>query len=218
MRPVRFLAGLISVSFLFACGEAPQKDVIVLVDHEEAGVLSSSLTEGSAEAVGLLNFLNDESTGFDTLDIEARLDKRSAAGLIHHRNGPDGVVGTWDDNRFDSVEEVDAVKWVGAGAINRMIGFAFENGWIPADDDLLGVYDGVTFTVDQADAVLNLVNHISLDELDAYLNRRAANNIILARPLVSLEALAAVRYVGGHALGTLKGVVGKSPAAVVQQD
>ena len=99
-----------------------------------------------------------------------------------------------------------------------MIGFAFENGWIPAEDDLLGVYDGVTFTVDQADAVLNLVNHISLDELDAYLNRRAANNIILARPLVSLEALAAVRYVGGHALGTLKGVVGKSPAAVVQQD
>jgi hypothetical protein len=217
MRPVRFIAGLILLSLLVACGEETNRDVVVILDLEEAGVLSSSLTEGSTEAVGLLNFLNDEATVYETLDIDAKLDRRSAAGLIHHRNGPDGRYGTWDDDKFDSVEEVDAVKWVGARTIDRIVGFALDNGWIPFEDDVLGIYDGVTFTVNQAEAVLYTVNEMTFEELDSFLNRRAAANIVDARPIASLEALAAVRYVGRAALDTLKKTTAK-PANIVQQD
>ena len=196
---------IIVLSTLFtltACGQVEELERVG--DNEPAGVMSSSLVEGSPAAVGLLNFLNDESTDFIVLDIDAKLDRRSASGLIHHRNGPDGQYGTWDDDRFDSVAEVDAIKWIGPRTLARLENYASEHGWVPAGDDTLAIIEGTPFTVWEAEVVVQLANFSSFGELDAFLNRRAAANIVAQRPFTSVEEIADVRYVGPTALKALR--------------
>lgn len=211
MRSVLGVCACVLVLVLAGCGDIQEEGITVVFDDEAAGTISHSLTDGSPDAVGLLAFLNDEETGFETLDIAARLDKRSALGLIHHRNGPDGQFGTWDDNRFDSIDEVDAVKWVGAKTILRLLAYAGDLGYVPQQDDLLGVYDRVAFTVSQADDVINFANEVSFEGLDAILNVRAARSIVAGRPFASLSELSAARYVGRRALSDLKAAAVKSP-------
>jgi V8-like Glu-specific endopeptidase len=68
------------------------------------------------------------------------------------------------------------------------------------------VVEGVSFTAAEAAAVLALANAAPLETLDdeVGLDSRAAANIVAARPLVDLQALAAVPYVGASALEKLK--------------
>ena len=174
------------------------------------------IVTGTPDGVGVLRLLNDPLTDLERLDIEADLDKRSARGLMHHRNGPDGVLGTWDDALFGSIEEVDAVKWVGEGALLRLLAFADKHGYVPIGEELLGIYDGVAFSVAEAYALLDLVNVASLSELDyeLSLNARAAKAIVVARPFATLADLAATRYVGRSTLARL-GVAVPSDAPVV---
>ena len=185
---MRSLCGVVAALclFLVACGDVSDEGITVVFDDEPAGELSHGLTNGSADAVGLLAFLNDAQTTFEVLDIDARLDKRSALGLIHHRNGPDGVLGTWDDDLFQSVEEVDSVKWVGGRTIARILSFALDSGFVPQENDILGVYDNVSFTVNEADDVLSFANAVSFEGLDQFLNARAARSIVSGRPFASL--------------------------------
>ncbi len=78
--------------------------------------------------------------------------------------------------------------------------------WVPGGADLLGVYDGVSFTVEEADATLELVNSVSAEVLDddLALNSRAVESIMRARPLETVDSLSRLYYVGGSALRTLK--------------
>lgn len=69
-----------------------------------------------------------------------------------------------------------------------------------------GTWEGVSFTAAQVSSILNMVNTASLTELDvnAALNKTAAQNIVNARPITSMDQLAAVYYVGGSAMQALK--------------
>ena len=209
MRSVYCVFACVLALGFTACGDMNEEGVTVVFDNELAGTVSHNLVEGSPDAVGILNFLNSSETNFEVLDIDARLDKRSAKGLIHHRNGPDGILGTWDDSLFESVEEVDAIKWVGTKTIQRILGYAAELGFVPVAGDLLGVYDNVSFSVRDAGDVLDLANNVSYEGLDLFLNRRAARSIVADRPFASIEALAAARYVGRSALESLKAEAAK---------
>src|SRR5262245_52961309 len=73
------------------------------------------------DEVALLRMLNDRNTELATLDQQAALDARAAKNLIAHRDGPDGLSGSGDDNLFDSAAEVDAVPYVGPTAMEKMI-------------------------------------------------------------------------------------------------
>ena len=66
---------------------------------------------------GVLGPLCEQLT---VLDDDVALNARAARGLIEHRDGPDGDFGTSDDDPFDSLEEVDAVLWVGPVAIRKL--------------------------------------------------------------------------------------------------
>ena len=195
---------LCMVAGALGCGDVQEEAAIDVLDNDGRNVISVSLLDGSPHAVGILTWLNDESTDVWSLDIEARLDRRAARFIIHHRNGPDGRYGTWDDNPFDTIEEVDAVKWVGPKTMQRLNEYATTMGWVPENDDLLGVYDRVAFTVVDSRAVLELVNAESVKALDAILHRRAAQNIVAERPIRSIKQLARIAYVGTDALLTLK--------------
>jgi hypothetical protein len=162
--------------------------------------------EGSPSAVGLLDFLNDGTTTLSILDYSVGLDSRAAENLIHHRDGADRLFGTADDDLFDCVAEVDEVWWVGPATLDTLIAYVDGDGWIPEGDDLLGIYDNVPFTVNEADATIAWTNEAPEDVLDVDLDldRRAVDSIIEARPLTSVLQLSELYYVGEATLNVLK--------------
>ncbi|WP_341504140.1 phospholipase D-like domain-containing protein [Gallaecimonas sp. GXIMD4217] len=69
-----------------------------------------------------------------------------------------------------------------------------------------GTWEGVTFTGAQVQATLELANTASQATLDdaVALDSRAAGNIVAARPIADMDALAAIGYVGSSALTKLR--------------
>lgn len=160
----------------------------------------------SPEAFGVVALLNDAGTTRDLLDHGVNLDLRAARSLIVHRDGPDGVFGTQDDDLFDDIAEVDAQYYVGNAALVRLLGWAKKNGWIPAGGDVVGQWEGVSFTSDEVLATLELANTASEVVLDdeLHLDRRAAASIVAGRPFSHMNGLAAAKFVGQAALHTLR--------------
>jgi len=199
----------LSVSFLAGCSANPTSDTrsdADLADDLQEDTTARSAWDGTPEGIGSLDLLNDEFTTDELLDIDVALDRRAAGNLIAHRDGGDHTWGTSDDDLFNSMEEVDAVRWVGPSAIGKIVDYADAMGWVPSGDDVLGTWDGVTFTVDEADLTIELVNSASAQVLDddIPLDRRAVNSILDARPLDSVAELAGLYFVGNTALERLK--------------
>ena len=179
----------------------------VEVGSDEQYQTSESLVvEGSPEAVGTLRLLNDANTTFDVLDKDVPLDRRAAKNLIAHRNGPDGVFSSSDDNLFDDLAEVTSVPQVGRKRLAKIAAFATKSGFTPSGTDLLGHFDGVSFSVAEAQAVLDFVNEASFTTLDVEveLDRRAATSIVADRPFFSVLQLSESYFVGSGALTKLK--------------
>jgi hypothetical protein len=167
---------------------------------------SNAVVEGTPEALGLLGFLNAAETSFELLDDDVPLERRAAENLIAHRDGLDGVFGTTDDDLFDDVAEVDGVKYVGPATLDLLITYATAQGYVPQGADVLGVYDGVAFTVDEAETTLALANTATAAELDddVGLDSRAVDSIVEARKIVSMPVLAELYFVGQSALLKLR--------------
>ena len=195
------LAGLLT-----ACVDGPVDGPASGDDADLLGTASLAIEDGTPEAIGLLALLNDPSTTLTVLDDDARLDARAAKNLLHHRDGFDRSPGTFDDNLFDDIAEVDAVRYVGKSAMARLLDFAISKGWVPQGDDQLGRWDGVSFTVTEAQRTLAYVNLASHDLIDHDLgmDRRTADSIVAAQPIASIEELAGLYYVGKTALTRFK--------------
>lgn len=168
--------------------------------------LVGSIAEGSTDAMGLLKLANAANTTVTLLDKTCRLDSRAAKGIVAHRDGPDGKGGTADDNPFDTIAELDAVPYVGTAALDAMLTYARAHGFVTGDATTLGTYDGVLFTVDEGARTLALANEAAATFLDddLGLDARAVKNIVGARPIASVAALAKLGYVGTSALKALK--------------
>ena len=173
-----------------------------LVEAEPA----RSTWEGTPEGVGLIEFINDEATTMYVLDKTVSIDRRAAGNIVAHRDGGDRLWGTTDDDVFNTVDEIDAVRFVGPRTLDRMVVFAAQTGWVPGAEDILGVYDGVSFSVAEADATIKIVNSLSQEELDdsLRLHARAAESIALAQPIATIDELSRLYYVGHSALTILK--------------
>ena len=83
------------------------------------------------EVDSVIAFVNSPETTIDLLDADVGLDSRAAVNIIAHRDGADGVYPSADDNRFDSLEELDRVAFVGESALRKLRDFAVANS--PAD-------------------------------------------------------------------------------------
>jgi Proprotein convertase P-domain len=185
-----------------------------VASSDSLGTSTGAITEGTPDAYGIVKLLNDPSTTFSVLDDLVPLDKRAATNLIAHRDGADGVRGTTDDDRFDTVAEVDAVPYVGDSALDHLRAYAAAHGYTPSGGDLLGTYDNVAFTVDEANATLALVNDADAAELDdtVGLDARAVSSIVAARPIGSVLALSGLYYVGHAAMLKLRDYPGTAGA------
>lgn len=172
------------------------------VADEESFATQHPVAEGSKEALALVAFLNDAGTGDAQLKAAGIKTSAPRAATLAHRSGADGVAGTNDDDAFDDVAEFDAVKGIGPATISAVAGYAIANGYGPTN----GLYLGVYFTEKQVTRTLELVNSASLGELDvdAFLDKRAAENIVAARPIAGMSQLTAVSRVKASALRLLR--------------
>jgi len=162
---------------------------------------SQVVIEGSPEATGILRFLNGPDASFELLDIDVGLDVRAARNITDHVRGADGILGSADDDLLDTLAELDDIKYVGPSAIDKLYAYVDSIGGIP---EL--VVEGVLLTPAEVEAIMTVANGASQSQLDddAALDSRAAANIVAARPLADIDALAAVPWVGGSAIGKLR--------------
>lgn len=168
---------------------------------DDLGAHEGAVADGSAEAIGVLRFLNSPAADVATLDVAAALDVRAARNIVAHVRGPDGLLGTGDDDLLDSIAELDAIPQVGPATIARLVAYVDSIGGIPT----LHV-EGVHLTAAEAAAIVAAANGATLTELDvdAALDVRAARNLVDRRPHADLHAVAAVAYVGTSALEKLR--------------
>jgi DNA uptake protein ComE-like DNA-binding protein len=159
------------------------------------------ITLSPVEVDAVLAFLNDPATDLGMLDDELGLESRAAAEIIAHRNGADGIYPSADDHRFDTLEELDAVKFVGNTAMSMLREYVADH---PAPSGSL--VEGVEFTAQENAAVLWGVNSATLEELDitVALSSRAAESLIENGPFDTMDELAAAPYVGSSTLLQLR--------------
>jgi DNA uptake protein ComE-like DNA-binding protein len=173
-----------------ACADATDA-----IDSTERATLSP------IEIDAVLDFVNDAGTDAALLDAEVGMESRAAAGIIATRNGNDGIYPSADDHRFDTLEELDAVKFVGTTAMASLRDYVTDH---PAPSGAL--VEGVEFTATENSSVLWGVNSATLEELDQVvaLSSRAAESLIENAPFESMDELAAAPYVGSSTLLQLR--------------
>jgi hypothetical protein len=86
--------------------------------------------EGTPESLAVLALVNDRAVTKDTLRAGAGITKAAAANVIAHRDGKDAAPRTGDDDLFDAIAELDAVKQVGPATLNALLGYAAESGYL----------------------------------------------------------------------------------------
>ncbi len=68
----------------------------------------------------VLNFANESNTTVSRL-TRAGLSQQVATNIFNHRIGPDGTLGTGDDNLYDDLDELDAIDFVGPVVLDRLV-------------------------------------------------------------------------------------------------
>lgn len=188
---------------LLACGT----DVQVAPD-EEAMSAQDRLQLSDEEVAEILAFLNDCATTQAQLDGDVGLDADAAEALVDHRDGGDDACGTGDDDVYDTLDEVDEVPQVGDQTIRAILAW-LQGGGTPDTGGGDGVWEGVAFTDAEQAVVLEIANQATYDQLDVDVGLASdeAANIVDARPIDTMDELAAVPQVGASALKKLKDYV-----------
>lgn len=134
VRPVVVVALFAGVP---ACVEPEVEDGID--DAFASGKADGGIDEGSPEALGVLRLVNDPDETAESLRSGARVTSRVAGNIVTHRNGPDGAAGTDDDDPFDTLAELDAIKYVGPVTLNALLARAKALGYVAAGTAQLDV-------------------------------------------------------------------------------
>lgn len=130
MRRFATVLSLLSLIALPACTGEEVEDG----EHDgfPDGKADGGLEDGSPEALGVLALVNDGALSADDLRGGAGITRRVATNIVRHRDGADGVAGTADDDRFDTLAELDAVPFVGPATLAALLEHARERGLVTA--------------------------------------------------------------------------------------
>ena len=108
------------------------EDALLAEDAEDA---SFGVIGGKADGHGpttcqvetLLTLLNERLYEVEALK-DAGVHTRAAKSISAHLLGPDGVFGTSDDASIETLEQLDAIKYVGPAALEQMLAIAQVDG------------------------------------------------------------------------------------------
>jgi len=130
MIRISALVGIVAMALgtLPACVEEEVEDgeADAFVDGKADG----GIAEGSAEALGVLALVNDPTMTAAKLKADAHLTARVSGNIAKHRDGADGQPGTADDDRYDTLAELDAVPYVGPATLNALLELARDRGLV----------------------------------------------------------------------------------------
>jgi hypothetical protein len=96
------------------------------------GKSDGAISEGSPEALGVLEVVNTLST--DALDDDVGLDNRAAKNITKHHDG--ATTSASDDDPFDTLAELDAVPYVGPVAFGKLLDYAHAHGFVAKPSSL----------------------------------------------------------------------------------
>ncbi len=189
---------------LFSCGAPPAPD-----SAPEAAVIGKqqALATGSPAGEGVLAFLNDSFISFAVLDTEVPLNALAAQALFDYRAGPDGVLRTGDDRRFVSIEQVDAVPYVGPAALAALEAYVKGTGRVELPvDGHVGTFHGLAFNLAEARRAIHAANTQSAATLENTFGipTAAVQSIVAARPILHMVQLSRLANMDAVALGQLK--------------
>jgi hypothetical protein len=128
---------LLGVALLAACGGGEAAPATGL-DPLGAAFTETEADLGEDLTCALLLVAN--IGGADSLELDVGLDAGPAQGIVAYRRGADGVAGTADDERYETLAELDAIPYVGPIALGKMRtyvaaqGVACVGGEPPGDD------------------------------------------------------------------------------------
>jgi phosphatidylserine/phosphatidylglycerophosphate/cardiolipin synthase-like enzyme len=108
------------------CMEADVEDGVD--DAFPSGKADGGIDEGSPEAVGVLRLVNDKTETAATLKSGAHITARVAGNIVKHRDGATSSAS--DDDRFDTLAELDAIPYVGPATLNALVERAKELGYV----------------------------------------------------------------------------------------
>jgi hypothetical protein len=194
---MRFFAASFALVTLtsLGCGSEPET-------ADDANATEIAFAEGTREARATVAFVNDASTDAAKLKAAGVTAKNTVAALLARRDGADGQPGTSDDELFETLTDVDAVKGIGPATIKKLAAYALARDF----GNERGYHHKVYFTEAQADRLLTLVNTANLGDLDqtTSVDSRALKNIGDARPIVSMAELTSISRVKTTALTLLR--------------
>ncbi len=159
-----------------------------------------SIAQPSEDEIRALDFLNDPATDLRTLDHEVGVNRRGARNLIAHRNGPDGIYPSYDDDPFQTLEEIERVRYVGPVSVQMILDFARDRMVDPGV-----MVEGILFSSEDEAAVLWGLARVTVDQLTYELGiaTHAAEGIVGSGPYESIVDVAAIEYVGQATLLSL---------------
>lgn len=201
------VVGFISIS---GCGADPFG-----ADLDAEGP-SSLVADGALDATAILRFVNSASATEDVLDVDVGLDARAARAIVRHVWGGDFRFGTADDDPCETLEELDALAYVGDAALRALDAFARAQAGSGGSGGVDVEVEGVVFTATEAASALAHCNQRTEQQLDddVGIDSRAARAIVAARPHASLETVAAAAYVGVTALEKIRAYAQLHPVDV----
>lgn len=162
------------------------------------GEIAQDIT--AAEAQRVLDLVNYPGVDQAELDEAVGLDARVAKAIVDYRAGADGKFPSLDDRELASLAELDALPYIGNAALAKLAAYATEHPAPPAER-----HENVVFKGWQAEIVVWGANTVPVGVLDGLLDNRAAANVIAARPIANLKALADVALIGSNALQAFRG-------------
>lgn len=90
-------------------------------DHFGGAALKADGTYTACQLIEALKLVNESTALVSELEGMG-VRRNAAAGIVAHRHGPDATPGTADDDIFDSLDELDAIKFVGKNTLDRIVG------------------------------------------------------------------------------------------------
>jgi hypothetical protein len=181
---------------LTGCADNGEFHLVESSANGTAAAKHVELQDGSPEATAVLDALNDPSLTWSTLVEEVGVSELAAT--------------SWTEWRavqpFQVLEEVRTAAGVTPGDISLVAVWAWDNGYLPIETDLLGTWDGVDFTATAAAFTLKLVNEADKRMLDEVvgLDMRAVQSIMDARPVASMTELSSLFWIGPDTMEQLK--------------
>lgn len=135
-----------------------------------AGKADGGLADGSRPAAGVLRVANESS--LETLDSDVGLSTRAANRIIAFRAGADTTLGTGDDRRFQTLAELDAVPYVGSRALEALLAYAEDRGYLPSVDPFaadpagqpIATYDDVLALLPEGEAFADLGRFVVFEQ------------------------------------------------------